>query len=643
MKGKYYLTTAIAYTSSTPHIGNVYEIVLADAIARYKRLDGYDVYFQTGTDEHGQKIQEKALANNKTPQAYVDEVAGNIRRIYDRMNTSYDNFVRTTDKKHQAQVQKIFKRLYDQGDIYKGEYEGLYCVPCESFFTETQLKEGKCPDCGGEVTQAKEAAYFLKMSKYQDRLIDHIKKHPKFIEPEARRNEMLNNFLSETLPDLCVSRTSFDWGIPVTFDQGHVVYVWIDALSNYITGIGYDADGGSSELYRKLWPAELHLIGKDILRFHTIYWPIILMALNEELPKQVFGHPWILVNKGKMSKSKGNTLFADELVDAFGVDAIRYYVLHEIPFAADGNMTYELIIERYNSDLANTLGNLVNRTLAMVHKYANGQISKVFVSDEAETSLIQTALQLKPASDKAMDQLKVSDAIEEVMKLLRRANKFIDESEPWNLAKSESTRTKLDAVLYALVESIRFATVMLQPFMPETAKAMFSQLNTDITSFDSLSSFGQLADKHTVGQAKALFTRLDVNEKLASLIENEETTHVATPAQKAETIKEEISIDDFAKVDLIVGRIIESKKHPKADKLLVSQVETGKGVKQIVSGIAQYYKPEDIVGRYVLVVANLKPVSLRGELSEGMLLCGSRGNKLELIEPQNLEAGDIVK
>ena len=647
---KFYLTTAIAYTSAVPHIGNVYEAILADAICRYKRFKGYDVYFQTGTDEHGQKIQEKAMAAGVTPQAYVDNIAGEIRNIYDRVNISYDYFIRTTNRRHEEVVQKIFKKLYEKGDIYKGHYEGNYCKACESFFTETQLVDGKCPDCGGNVTIEQEEAYFFKLDKYQQRLLDHINQHPDFIQPESRKNEMVNNFLKEPLPDLCVSRTSFDWGVKVDFDPKHVVYVWIDALSNYITELGYDPDGNHSRLFREYWPADVHLIGKDILRFHTIYWPIMLMALDIPLPKQIFGHPWILFNKEKMSKSKGNLLYTDDLVRHYGVDATRYFVLHEIPFAQDGNLTNELMIERTNADLANTLGNLVNRTIAMQRKYLPEGVTHKGILTTFDRELVDKCYETRSRVDRYMDSFRVSDAIEEIMNLLRRANKYIDENEPWKLAKDEFKQEELENVLYNLLEAIRYAATLLQSFIPTTANEIFNQLNVNLRSYDSLSRFAKV-DRYTCNEQKVLFARIDVEAKMAELLAEKEAAMVeapvveeAKPAKTYAPVKETISYDDFQKLDLVVGQIVECKKHPNADKLLISQVNIGSETRQVISGIAKYYKPEELVGKKVIVVRNLKEANLRGEKSYGMILCASdkENDLLEIIEINGLEPGDIV-
>ncbi|NLK72015.1 MAG: methionine--tRNA ligase [Clostridiales bacterium] len=638
-KEKYYITTAIAYTSGKPHIGNSYEIVLADSIARFKRLTGYDVFFMTGTDEHGQKIQQKSKELGKSPQVFVDEIAQEIKSIWDLMNTSYDKFIRTTDKEHIETVQKIFKKLYEQGDIYKGEYEGWYCTPCESFFSESQLIEGKCPDCSREVKKAKEEAYFFRLSKYQDKLIAYIENNPEFIQPESRKNEMINNFLKPGLQDLCVSRTSFDWGIPVTFDDKHVIYVWIDALSNYITGLGYDPDGNHKELFKKYWPADVHLIGKDILRFHTIYWPIMLMALGVELPKQVFGHPWLLVGEGKMSKSKGNVLYADDLVSHFGVDAVRYYLLHEMPFAQDGTLTHELLIERINSDLANILGNLVNRTITMSQKYFDGKILAPVLKEAIDDELIQLALSTPDKVKDKMDKLRVSDAIDDIFTLLRRSNKYIDETTPWVLGKDESGKERLATVLYNLLESIRFSSVMLFPFMPETAESIFRQLNTSVKDWDSLKTFDGMKAGDTVGIGEILFARIDTEKKLKEIQESKEKVNNVNDDKNE---KEYITIEDFDKIELKVGEILDCKKHPQADKLLVSSVKIGDEIRQIVSGVAAYYTPEEMKGKRVIVVANLKPIKLRGEESKGMILFADNGDRLEFVTT-SAPNGSIVK
>ena len=644
-KGKYYLTTAIAYTSGKPHIGNTYEIILADAICRYKRLEGYDVYFQTGTDEHGQKIQEKAEAAGITPKQYVDEISTEVKRIWDLVNSSYDNFVRTTDEDHEKCVKKIFKKLYDQGDIYKGSYEGLYCTPCESFWTESQLVDGKCPDCGRPVQPAKEEAYFFKMSKYADRLIDHINKHPEFIQPVSRKNEMMNNFLLPGLQDLCVSRTSFKWGIPVDFDDKHVVYVWLDALTNYITGIGYDADGNSSEQYKKLWPADLHLIGKDIIRFHTIYWPIFLMALGEELPKQVFGHPWLLQNNDKMSKSKGNIIYADDLVDFFGVDAVRYFVLHEMPYENDGSITWELMIERLNSDLANTLGNLVNRTISMSNKYFGGVVEDRHAAEPVDDDLKAVVTGTYDKVEAKMEDLRVADALTEIFALFKRCNKYIDETEPWVLAKDEAKKDRLATVLYNLVESISIGAGLLEPYLPETAQKIAAQLNTTVRDFDSVKTFGLYPSGNKVTETpEILFARLDPKEVMAKVEELQQKQAAAAgqtqEAAEDENVidiepKAEITYDDFARLQFQVGEIIACEAVPKSKKLLCSQVKIGSQVKQIVSGIKAHYTPEEMVGKKVMVLVNLKPAKLAGVLSEGMLLCAedAEGN-LALVSPE---------
>lgn len=645
---KFYLSTAIAYTSAIPHIGNVYEVVLADAICRYKRFKGFDVYFQTGTDEHGQKIQDKASLKGVTPKEYVDQISSEIKAIYDRMNISYDYFIRTTNPRHEEVVQKIFKKLFNQGDIYKGFYEGHYCKACESFFTETQLVDGKCPDCGAEVSLEKEEAYFFNLKKYQARLVDHINQHPEFIQPESRKNEMLNNFLKEELPDLCVSRTSFDWGIKVDFDPKHVIYVWIDALSNYITDIGYDTSGNYGRVFKEYWPADVHLIGKDILRFHTIYWPIMLMALNLPLPKQIFGHPWILFNKEKMSKSKGNVLYTDDLIRHYGVDATRYFVLHEIPFAQDGNLTNELMIERTNTDLANTLGNLVKRTITMQRKYFPNGVSHIGIITDYDRDLVDKCYETRSRVDRYMDTYHVADAIEEIMVLLRRANKYIDENEPWNLAKDEYMQEKLENVLYNLLETIRYAATLLQSFIPHTANTIFKELNVNLRTYESLSRFAKV-EHYSCNEPSVLFSRIDVESKMAELQSEYEASQ---PEEVIEAVKEKeylpekdkITYDDFLKLDLIVGKILECKKHPNADRLLISQVSLGNETRQIVSGIAKYYKPEELVGKKVIVVRNLKEANLRGEKSYGMILCASdkANDKLEIIEINNLEPGDLV-
>ena len=645
-KGPYYLTTAIAYTSGKPHIGNNYEIVLADSIARFKRKEGYDVFFQTGTDEHGQKIELKAQDAGVTPKEYVDKVAGVIRELCDLLNISYDKFIRTTDDYHEKQVQKIFRKLYDQGDIYKGAYEGLYCTPCESFWTESQLVDGKCPACGREVQPAKEEAYFFKMSKYADKLIRHINEHPEFIQPVSRKNEMMNNFLLPGLQDLCVSRTSFKWGIPVDFDDRHVVYVWLDALTNYITGIGYDADGNSTEQYKKLWPADLHLIGKDIIRFHTIYWPIFLMALGEPLPKQVFGHPWLLTGTDKMSKSRGNVVYADDLVNFFGVDAVRYYVLHEMPFENDGTITWELLAERTNSDLANTLGNLVNRTIAMTNKYFGGVVADKKASEAVDEDLkaVVTGTYAKVA-DK-MAALKVADALTEIFGIFKRCNKYIDETEPWALAKDPAKADRLSTVLYNLVEGILIGASLLEPFMPETAEKIADQLNAPLRDFDQLETFGLYeSGKKVTETPQILFVRLDLKAVAEKEEEIRQKMIAASgvkeePEKEEEPVidiepKEEISYDDFAKLQFQVGEIIACEAVPKSKKLLCSQVKIGSSVKQIVSGIKAHYTPEEMVGKKVMVLVNLMPAKLAGVLSEGMLLCAedAEGN-LALMTPE---------
>ena len=644
-KGKYYMTTAIAYTSGKPHIGNTYEILLADSIARYKRQEGYDVYFQTGTDEHGQKIELKAEAAGVTPKEYVDKTAGEVKRIWDLMNASYDNFIRTTDEDHEKQVQKIFKRLYDQGDIYKGYYEGMYCTPCESFFTESQLVDGKCPDCGREVQPAQEEAYFFKMSKYADRLIDYINTHPEFIQPVSRKNEMMNNFLLPGLQDLCVSRTSFSWGIPVDFDPKHVVYVWLDALTNYITKIGYDADGNSSDLFKKNWPADLHLIGKDIIRFHTIYWPIFLMALDLPLPKQVFGHPWLLQGDGKMSKSKGNVIYADDLVDFFGVDAVRYFVLHEMPFENDGVITWELMVERLNSDLANTLGNLVNRTISMSNKYFNGVVTKTGVEEDVDADLKAVVTGTKAKVAAKMEDLRVADSITEIFNLFKRCNKYIDETMPWALAKDEEKKDRLAEVLYNLVESITIGASLLESFMPETTEKILAQLNGEKRSYEELDQFGLYPSGNKVtDKPEILFQRLDLKE----ILEKVEAMKAAqakpeVPEEPVVDIdaKEEITFDDFGKMQFQVGEIIACEEVKKSRKLLCSQVKIGSQVKQIVSGIKGHYTAEEMVGKKVMVLVNLKPAKLAGVLSEGMLLCAedADGNLSLMVPEKKMPAG----
>ena len=653
IRPKYYITTAIAYTSGKPHIGNTYEIVLADSIARFKRQQGYDVFFQTGTDEHGQKIELKAEEAGITPKEFVDNVSTEIKRIWDLMNTSYDKFIRTTDADHEAQVQKIFKKLYDQGDIYKGYYEGLYCTPCESFFTESQLVDGKCPDCGRPVTPAKEEAYFFKMSKYAPRLIDYINTHPEFIQPVSRKNEMMNNFLLPGLQDLCVSRTSFTWGIPVSFDPKHVTYVWLDALTNYITGIGYDCDGNSSEQFNKLWPADLHLIGKDIIRFHTIYWPIFLMALDLPLPKQVFGHPWLLQGDGKMSKSKGNVIYADDLVDLFGVDAVRYFVLHEMPFENDGVITWELLVERMNSDLANTLGNLVNRTISMSNKYFGGVVTKTGAAEEVDDDLkaVVTATKAKVAAK--MEELRVADAMTEIFGLFKRCNKYIDETMPWALAKDEAKKDRLEEVLYNLVESITIGACLLESFMPETTEKILAQLNAEKRSYEELDQFGLYTSGNQVtDQPRILFQRLDVKEVMekVEVIQAKQKAAMAAASGEEEKEeeavidlepKEEITFEDFGKMQFQVGEIISCEPVKKSKKLLCFQVKVGSQTRQIVSGIKAYYKPEDTIGMKVMVLTNLKPAKLAGMMSEGMLLCAedAEGNVCLMTPEKAMPAG----
>ena len=656
-KGKYYITTAIAYTSGTPHIGNSYEIVLADAIARYKRKDGYDVFLQTGTDEHGQKIEEKAKEKGITPKEFVDRVAAKIKSICDNLNVSYDKFIRTTDDYHEKQIQKMFKRFYDQGDIYKGSYEGLYCTPCESFWTEAQLVDGKCPDCGREVKPAKEEAYFFKMSKYADRLIEHINTHPEFIQPVSRKNEMMNNFLLPGLQDLCVSRTSFKWGIPVDFDDKHVVYVWLDALSNYITGIGYDADGNSSDLYKKLWPADLHLIGKDIIRFHTIYWPIFLMALGEPLPKQVFGHPWLLQGGEKMSKSRGNVIYADDLIDIFGVDAVRYFVLHEMPYDNDGTITWELVTERFNSELANILGNLVSRTISMSNKYFGGVVTKTGVTESVDDDLKAVVTGTKAKVDKKMDDYHVNDCLTEIFALFRRCNKYIDETEPWVIAKDEAKADRLKEVMYNLTESIIIGATLLAPFMPSTSEKILAQLNQPARDFGDLDKFGLLESGAKVCEKpEILFARLDIKDVMekvekireAQKAEYEKENGIA-PAEDEKVVdnieaKDEIEYGDFDKLQFRVGKIIKCEAVPKSKKLLCSQVKIGSEVKQIVSGIKQYYSPEEMVGKKVMVLCNLKPATLAGVKSEGMLLCAedADGNLALMVPEKDMPSGGLI-
>ena len=637
-KKKFYMTTAIAYTSGKPHIGNTYEIVLADSIARFKRQQGYDVFFQTGTDEHGQKIELKAEEKGVTPKAFVDEVSTEIKRIWDLMNTSYDKFIRTTDADHEKQVQKIFKKLYDKGDIYKGHYEGMYCTPCESFFTESQLVDGKCPDCGREVQPAKEEAYFFRMSKYADRLIEHINTHPEFIQPVSRKNEMMNNFLLPGLQDLCVSRTSFKWGIPVDFDPKHVVYVWLDALTNYITGIGYDCDGNSSEQFKKDWPADLHLIGKDIIRFHTIYWPIFLMALGLPLPKQVFGHPWLLQGDGKMSKSKGNVLYADELVDFFGVDAVRYFVLHEMPFENDGVISWELMVERMNSDLANTLGNLVNRTVSMSNKYFGGVVENKNVNEPVDEELKKVVLETPNKVIAKMEELRVADAITEIFTLFKRCNKYIDETMPWALAKDEAKKERLATVLYNLVESISVGATLLESFMPETSDKVLAQLGAQKRKLSQMDTFGLYPSGNKVTEKpEILFARMDINEVMAKVAELHPAKEEVKEEEKGIDIepKEEITFEEFGKMQFQVGEIISCEAVKKSKKLLCSQVKIGSQVKQIVSGIKAHYTPEEMVGKKVMVLVNLKPAKLAGVLSEGMLLCAEDENgELSLMVPE---------
>ncbi len=649
-KKPYYITTAIAYTSGKPHIGNTYEIVLADSIARYKRFVGYDVRFQTGTDEHGQKIELKAEEAGVTPKEFVDQTAGEIKRIWDLMNTSYDKFIRTTDEDHEKQVQKIFKKLYDQGDIYKGEYEGMYCTPCESFFTESQLVDGKCPDCGREVQPAKEEAYFFKMSKYQGKLIDYINTHPEFIQPESRKNEMMNNFLLPGLQDLCVSRTSFKWGIPVDFDPKHVIYVWVDALTNYITGLGYDLDGHSDKMFEKYWPCDLHLIGKDILRFHTIYWPIMLMALGLPLPKQVFGHPWLIQSDGKMSKSKGNVIYADDLVDMFGVDAVRYFVLHEMPFENDGVISWELLVERLNSDLANTLGNLVNRTISMSNKYFDGEVTNKKVAEPVDQELIDYALDTRIRVSNAMDKLRVADAMTEIFNLFKRCNKYIDETMPWALAKEEDKKDRLATVLYNLVESIIIGATLLEPYMPETSEKILAQLNAPKRKVNDLVRFGGYkSGTRVTDKPEILFARLDLDEvleKVAALQPAPEPEpEDDNPGIDLEEKKPEITIDEFDKIQLQIGQVIACEEVKKSKKLLCSQVKIGSEVRQIVSGIKAHYSPEDMVGKKVVVVTNLKPAKLAGIESQGMILCAedAEGNLALVTAEKDMPHGAEIR
>lgn len=641
-KKKYYITTAIAYTSRKPHIGNSYEIVMTDAIARYKRMQGYDVFFLTGTDEHGQKIEEYAKKSGVTPKEYVDKVAGEIKETCDLLNTTYDHFIRTTDDYHEKAVQKIFKKLYEQGDIYKGSYEGMYCTPCESFWTESQLVDGKCPDCGREVKKAKEEAYFFRMSKYQKQLEKYIEDNPDFIFPEQRKNEMVNNFIKPGLQDLCVSRTSFKWGIPVDFDPDHVVYVWIDALSNYITALGYSPDG-SGDNYKKYWPADVHIIGKDILRFHTIYWPIMLMALGEPLPKQVFAHPWLLFGSDKMSKSRGNVIYADDLVKLIGVDAVRYYLLSEMPYVSDGSITYETVFERYNSDLANTLGNLVNRTVAMSNKYFGGQVMAPTAQEPLDEQLKDAALAAVENVDKLLSKYRVSDALEAILSLARRSNKYIDETAPWVLAKDEDKKERLGTVLYNLLESIRFIAILVSPFMPETAEKIFKQINTQVTSYDSLKEFGGLKAGEKVGTAEPLFSRLDSEKLLADIAEAAKKAQEAEKPKKEIEQKPEITIDDFAKVELRVAKVEACEPVKKAKKLLKLTLDDGAGKRTVASGIAQYYKPEDLIGHNVILVANLKPAKLCGVESCGMILAADSNDSVKVIFADDMEVGSTVR
>lgn len=646
MSKTYYLTTAIAYASGKPHIGNTYEAILADSIVRYKRQQGYDVRFQTGTDEHGQKNEIKANEVGTTPQEYVDQVSGDIKRIWDLVGTSYDRFIRTTDADHKAQVQKIFHKLYDQGDIYKSVYEGLYCTPCESFFTESQLVDGKCPDCGREVTPAKEEAYFFKMSKYADRLMKHIEEHPEFIQPESRKNEMINNFLKPGLQDLCVSRSSFTWGVPVDFDPKHVIYVWIDALSNYITGLGYDVDGNNDPMFDKYWPADVHLIGKDILRFHTIYWPCMLMALDLPLPKQIFGHPWLLQGGEKMSKSKGNIIYADDLAGLFGVDAVRYFVLHEMPFESDGTITWELMVERVNSDLANTLGNLVNRTISMSNKYFEGVVENKGVTEEIDAEFKATILEAPEKAAAKMESLRVADAITEIFALFKRCNKYIDETMPWALAKDEAQKDRLATVLYNLIEGINIGASLLEPFMPETSAKILAQINGEARAFDDMTEFGKYNGGKVTDSPEILFARMDVNEIMEKVKEIQAAQRAEAEGEKYPEVekKPEIDIDEFDKVQIQVGEIIKCEPVPKAKKLLVSQIKIGGETRQVVSGIAKYYKPEEMVGKKVAVITNLKPCKLCGVESQGMILAAAddEGNLSVVTVDKDIVAGSEI-
>ena len=646
-KGPYYITTAIAYTSGKPHIGNVYEIVLADSIARYKRQIGYDVRFQTGTDEHGQKVEEKAKQAGVSPKEFVDKVSAEIRQQFDVMNLSYDKFIRTTDEDHERSVQHIFKKLYDQGDIYKGKYKGMYCQECEAFYTKSQLTaDGKCPVCGSDVKPMEEEAYFFRMSKYAPRLIQYIEDHPEFIQPESRKNEMINNFLKPGLQDLCVSRTSFTWGIPVSFDPKHVIYVWIDALSNYITGLGYDPDEPYTELYKKYWPADLHLVGKDIIRFHTIYWPIMLMALGEPLPKQVFGHPWLLTGSDKMSKSKGNVIYADDLVNLFGVDAVRYIMLHEMPFAQDGHVSYELMIDRINSNLANNLGNLVNRTISMQNKYFNGKVTNPGVSEPVDEELKQKAMETVKTVDAKMSELRVADSIDAIFELLDRSNKYIDETTPWSLAKDSEKVSRLATVLYNLLEAIHISAVLLRPYLPETSEKILDQLNTQKRDYDSIQEWGRMETLISVTPTpEILFRRLDEKEVMAKVAVIEEKQQEAMRKLKAETEKKpEIAMEDFGKLDLRVGKVLSCEKHPKADTLLIEKVDLGNGdIRQIVSGLAGSYTPGQMIGKSIVVIANLKPAVIRGVESQGMLLAGKNKDEIAVVEVNGLEPGTRIQ